>query len=106
MKGTERQTPRSEQNPVKYKIDNFGVNVFVFVWVVSHAKALVVQLANRKLSHVWMFDEEKKMKNNREFEYFPPEFVLIVRKELKGKLQTRELFKFFIYVVNEVMFLS
>ena len=31
MKGAERQTPRSEQNPVKYKIDNFGVNVFVFV---------------------------------------------------------------------------
>ena len=27
MKGAERQTPRSEQNPVKYKIDNFGVNV-------------------------------------------------------------------------------
>ena len=25
MKGAERQTPRSEQNPVKYKIDNFGV---------------------------------------------------------------------------------
>ena len=44
MKGAERQTPRSEQNPIKYKIDNFGVNVFVFVWVVAHTEALVVQL--------------------------------------------------------------
>ena len=31
MKGAERQTPRSdEQNSVKYKVDNFGVNGFVF----------------------------------------------------------------------------
>ena len=52
-----------------------------------------------------MFDEDKKKwKTTAEFEYFPPEFVLIVRKELKGKLQTRELFKFSIYVVNVFVF--
>ena len=45
-------------------------------------------------------DKKKKWKTTAEFEYFPPEFVLIVRKELKGKLQTRELFKFSIWVVN------
>ena len=46
----------------------------------------------------------KKIKTTAEFEYFPPEFVLIVRKELKGKLETRELFKFSIYVVNVFVF--
>ena len=53
-----------------------------------------------------MFDEDKKRKwkTNAEFEYFPLEFVLIVRKELKGKLQTQELFKFSIYVVNMFVF--
>ena len=54
-----------------------------------------------------MFDEDKKKKKwktTAEFEYFPPEFVLIVRKELKGKLQTRELFKFSMYVVNGFVF--
>ena len=52
-----------------------------------------------------MFDEDKKKwKTTAEFEYFPPEFVLIVRNELKGKLQTRELFKFSIYVVNGFVF--
>ena len=53
-----------------------------------------------------MFDEDnnKKMKHNRRIWIFSPEFVLIVRKEPKGKLQTRELFKFSIYVVNVFVF--
>ena len=54
-----------------------------------------------------MFDEDKKKsKTTAKFEYFPPEFVLIVRKELIGKLQTRELFKFAIYVVNVFVFVQ
>ena len=61
----------------------------------------------RKIIRVWMFDEDKKKKKwktTAEFEYLPPEFVLIVRNELKGKLQTRELFKFSIDVVNGFVF--
>ena len=64
MKGAERQTPRSEQNSVKYKIDNFGVNVFVFC--LSSFTHWGFGSTTRKIIRVWMFDEDKKkMKNNR-----------------------------------------
>ena len=106
MKGAEKQTPRNEQNSVKYKIDNFGVNVFVFC--LSSLTHWGVGSTTWKIIRVWMFDEDKKKNDEKQppnsVEYFPPEFVLIVRKELKGKLQTRELFKFSIYVVNVFVF--
>ena len=71
MKGAERQTPRSKQSSVKYKIDNFSVNVFVFC--LSSFTHWGFGSTTRKIIRVWMFDEDKKkMKNNRRIWIFSP----------------------------------
>ena len=75
MKGAERQTPRSEQNPVKYKIDNFGVNVFVFVWVFSQTH-WGFGSTTRKIIRVWMFDKNKNEKQPPNLNIFPLIYVV------------------------------